>query len=206
MTKAGRGARAALMAALLIMVAERASANDEPIAATDPREATIVLHVANHAALPRHVLDGARARVASVYKLVGVRTAWVDGEDTVRQPQDGRLHLTVILLSRDMAQKKISAEGITDDVLAQALPAGGRAYVFYDRVATMSGNFSIRLGDVIAHEVGHLVLPTRGHSRSGIMRPDMDLQHATLLQSFDKTQARTIRTVLAKLTAGASGP
>jgi hypothetical protein len=202
--KAARRAPAVLVAALAMMVAGPASAKDGPIATTGQREATLVLHVVNYAAVSRDVMDEARARVAKVYEVIGVRTEWVDGEDPVRSDQDGRLHLTVVLLSREMAEKKISAEGIKDDVLGQAHPPSRRAHIFCDRIATIPGAptvFSIPLGDVIAHEVGHLVLSANSHSRSGIMRAHMDV-HAKHLQSFDQTQARTIRTTLMQMTTG----
>ena len=207
MTKTGRKATAALMAALTMMVAGRASAQDEPIAATDLRETTIVLHVANYAALSRHVLDGAKARVTKVYEVIGVRTEWVDSAETVIQLHDGRLHLTVILLSRDMAQKKIAAGRISDYVLGQAHLASRRAYIFCDRIAAVPGAptmFSISLGNVIAHEMGHLVLRANRHSPDGIMRANVDL-HAMDLQGFNKSQASSIRTMLLELTAGVTG-
>ena len=90
-----------------------------------------------------------------------------------------------------MAEKKISAEGIKDGVLGQAHLPSGRASIFCDRIATMPGAptyFPIPLGDVIAHEVGHLVLGTNSHSRSGIMRANANVRDIHL-QSFDKTQA-----------------
>ena len=206
MTK-GRKATAALVTVLAMAVRERASANDEPIAATDHPETTIVLHVANYAAVSRQVLDGAKARVAKVYEVIGVLTEWVDRAETVRQLQDGRLHLTVILLSRDMAEKKISAGGITDHVLGQAHLASWRAYIFCDRIAAVPGAltmFSISLGNVIAHEMGHLLLRANRHSRKGIMRANVDL-HAIDLQGFDRSQASNIRTMLSELTGGATG-
>jgi hypothetical protein len=195
---AGRGTTAALVAALTMIAAGRASAGDETIAPTHHDDATIVLHVVNYAALSRTVLDEAAARVAMVYEVIGVRTVWVDSEKPAGKRQGDSLHLTVMLLSRDMAQKKISAEGLSDHLLGQAHFPSGRAYIFCDRIATMPGAptyFSIPLGDVIAHEVGHLVLRTNSHSRGGIMRANVDV-HAMHLQSFDKTQARTIRATL----------
>ena len=174
MTNAGRNATVALVAATAMMVAGRANAQDEPTAAPGRGTATIVLHVVNYAALSRDVLDEAKARVAKVYEAIGVRTEWVDGEEPVEQRQDGRLHFTVLLLSRDMAEKKISADGIKDGVLGQAHIPSGRASIFCDRIAAMPGApkyFPIPLGDVIAHEVGHLSAGCDSHSRSGIMRP-----------------------------------
>jgi hypothetical protein len=64
--------------------------------------------------------------------------------------------------------------------------------------------FATVLGNVIAHEVGHLLLRATSHSRIGIMRAHMDVQPAIHLQSFDKTQARVIRTALMGPTAGAT--
>jgi hypothetical protein len=170
-------------------------------AGTDIGHPTMVLHIINYAALSLDVLDEAKARVASVYKVIGVRTVWVDSERSADQHQDGRLHLTILLLSRDMAEKKISAEGIKDGVLGQAHQPSGRASIFCERIGTMPGAptyFPIPLGDVIAHEVGHLVLGSNSHSRSGIMRTHTNV-HTIHLQTFDEAQARTIRTVLMKL-------
>jgi hypothetical protein len=103
-----------------------------------------VVHVVNYAGLSRDVLDEAKTRVANVYAVIGVRTVWVDGLDTVKPRRDGPLHLTVMLLSREMAQKKISAEGLSDHLLGQAHLPIGRAYIFCDRIATMPGAPDVR--------------------------------------------------------------
>lgn len=200
MTGTGRKATVALAAAVTMFAAGRASANGEPAAAPPGHEAIIVLHVINHAALRRDVLDAAKARVEGVYDAIGVHAVWVDSQEAVNQRQDGRPNLTVLLLSRDMAEKKISAERIKDGVLGQAHPVSGRAHIFCDRIATTPGPpryLGRPLGDVIAHEVGHLLLGTNSHSGSGIMRANMNVQ-AIHLVTFDKTQALTIRTSLQK--------
>ena len=127
MTNAGRNATVALVAAAAMMVAGRANAQDEPTAAPGLRDATIVLHAVNYAALSREVLDVAKARVAMVYELIGVRIEWVDGEGSFEQRQDGRRHFSILLLSRDMAEKKIKSNGIKDGVLGQAHMSSGRA-------------------------------------------------------------------------------
>jgi hypothetical protein len=171
------------------------------MAASGQGHPTMVLHVINYAALSREVLDETKARVASVYMGIGVRTVWVESERSADQHQNGRLHLTILLLSREMADKKISAEGLKDGVFGQAHQPSGRASIFCERIATMPGApryFPIPLGDVIAHEVGHLVLGTNRHSRSGIMRAYANV-HTIHLQTFDEAQALIIRTVLMKL-------
>ena len=206
MTKTGRKATVALVAALTLTVVGRASADDKLSAAADEREATVVLHVANYAGLSRDVLDDAGARVASVYAAIGVRTVWMDAEETT-DLQDGRLHLTILLLSRDMAEKKISAERIGDGVLGQAHLPSARAHIFCDRIAAGARTiFSWAIGDVIAHEVGHLLLRTTSHSRGGIMRANVDVRPVHIpFQSFDTTQAGTIRTALMDMTTPRTG-
>jgi len=202
MTNTGRNTTVALVAAAVMMVAGPATANEEPTA-TSNREATIVLHVTNYAALSGDVLEVAMARVAMVYERIGVRVVWVEDRGSVRRRQDGQLHLTVLLLSHDMAEKIISAARIKDGVLGLGHPEGGRASIFCDRIATTSGalqHLGIPLGDVIAHEVGHLLLGANSHSRSGIMRANVNVR-AVQLQSFERTQALTIRTTLMALAA-----
>jgi hypothetical protein len=86
-------------------------------------------------------------------------------------------------------------------VLGQAHHPSGRASIFCERIATVPGAptyFPIPLSDVIAHEVGHLVLGSNSHSRGGIMRAHANV-HTIHLQRFDEAQGRTIRTVLMKL-------
>jgi hypothetical protein len=172
-----------------------------PMAATGQDQPTIMLHVMNYAALSRDVLEETMARVARVYTVIGVRTVWVESERSADQRQNGPLRLSILLLTRDMANKKIAAEGLKDGVFGQAHQPSGRASIFCDRIATTPGAptyFPIPLGDVIAHEVGHLVLGTNSHSRSGIMRAHANV-HTMHLQTFDEAQARTIRTALTTL-------
>jgi hypothetical protein len=202
MTKAGPKATAALVAALVVTAAGRASANEGPMEPTQPHEATIALHVANYAGLSGHDLDGARARIEKVYGTIGVRIEWVDSAESFSR-QDGKLHLLVMLLSREMAQEKIAAERLSDHVLGQAHLPSGRASIFTHRIATAPGAatlFSNSLGNVIAHEVGHLALQVTGHSQAGIMRANVDLR-AIHLRGFDAKQAGAIRTRLMKPTA-----
>lgn len=198
MAKAGRKATAVLVTVIALAAAANTSAHDDPIAAADQPGPTIVLHVANYAALPREVLDAAKARVAGVYEVIGVRTVWDDRGEAVRRLQNGELHVTVLLLPRDMTEKKNSADGTKRDLLGQAHMPSGRAYIFYDRIAAMPGppaSLAEQLGDVIAHEVGHLVLRAPRHSPSGIMRASLGVR-ANYLQSFNTTEARTIRAAL----------
>ena len=196
MAKTGRTARVAVVAFLALGLAGRASGNDT-IEKTEQTKPTIVLHVTNDAALSPEVIGAAKARVAAVYAVIGVRTVWDDRGMAVSRLQNGELHVNVLLLPRDMRQRKSSA-GPKVQLLGQAHLPSGRAYIFCDKIAEMAGlpeSFPTALADVIAHEVGHLVLQEGGHSRSGIMRASLHGRFVHV-QSFNRTEERTIRAAL----------
>jgi hypothetical protein len=75
------------------------------------------------------------------------------------------------------------------------------AWVFFRRVQTSSDRLgldaAIVLGDAVAHEIGHLLLPRGTHSASGLMRAawtDEDLLLAVRGQlGFTETEARVIK-------------
>ena len=85
-------------------LAGRASGNDT-IEKTEQPKPTIVLHVTNDAALSPEVINAAKARVAAVYAVIGVRTVWDDRGMAVSRLQNGELHVNVLLLPRDMKQR-----------------------------------------------------------------------------------------------------
>ena len=197
MAKTGRKLTVALVGFMALGLAGRASGNDT-IAKTEQPKPTIVLHVTNYAELSPEVINEAKARVAAVYAVIGVRTVWDDGGMAVSRLENGELHVNVLVLPRDMKQTKSSAKGTKADVLGQAHLPSGRAYIFCDKIAEMAGlptSFPNALADVIAHEVGHLVLQENGHSPSGIMRASL---HGRFMhvQSFNRTEERTIRATL----------
>jgi hypothetical protein len=186
---------AALVTFMALALAGRVSGNDE-IAPTEQPEPTIVMHIANYAGLSPKILDVAKARVAGVYKVIGVRAIWEESWEAVSRFENGRLHVTVLLLPRDRRPKENSVGEKTADLLGAAHMPSGRAYIFYDRIAAMPGPpTALALGDVIAHEVGHLVLRENRHSPSGIMRASL-AGGPIYLQSFNGEESRAIRTSL----------
>jgi hypothetical protein len=77
---------------------------------------------------------------------------------------------------------------------------GGMAFVLSDRVegnaAKHHMSMSRVLGQVIAHEVGHLLLPANSHSERGVMRGVWNLRSG-LLEYFTVAQAEAIQQRLA---------
>jgi uncharacterized protein YqgC (DUF456 family) len=60
---------------------------------------------------------------------------------------------------------------------------GTLAYAFYDRIkevtiTTIGADAGLILGHVIAHEIGHLLLPYNSHAQTGLMRGGRDTQQA----------------------------
>ena len=74
------------------------------------------------------------------------------------------------------------------------------AYAYHNRIIELSLLHPIDarglLGRVIAHELGHVLLPPNSHSLHGIMRGNIDLWQENP-DRFTRNQARVIRATLA---------
>jgi hypothetical protein len=97
----------------------------------------------------------------------------------------------------------IVSEHRGDGVLARAVAEALRAYVFYDRVKNTSARYGsargVLLGDVVAHELGHLLIG-HSHSQDGLMKAQPDFASKRL--AFAATDGVRIRAgILARLAA-----
>ncbi len=128
---------------------------------------------------------------ASIVEKAGIFVEWHDCTDNGRRPvcHDARRSgnfiarimptLTPGVPLRKRSVAALGAQGDTEPPLGFAVVdpdthAGKMATVFHDQVAAVARRTSVvrseLLGRALAHEVGHLLLGVRGHSRSGIMR------------------------------------
>ncbi len=139
--------------------------------AAEDGQVTIVLHLDNYARVSPADRSAAAAEVARIYATAGVNTVWATGDDHADGPG---LHVRVQLLSRAMALRKIKRERLADTVAGEAAREAGYAYIFTHRILNLAvrqgEDFRRVLGRVIAHEVGHLLLPPYSHADRGIMR------------------------------------
>jgi hypothetical protein len=155
--------------------------------------------VENHARVPQGELARVEREAARVYEAAGVRVVWVHGDDEADTNDAGGKPLRVLLLGRNMTNRKAAIEDIGPAVLGRASRITGRAYVFVQRVidlALASGKSSeLMLSRVMAHEIGHLLLQEGSHSRTGIMRERLSMR---LYQDelFTEPQAREIQLAL----------
>ena len=152
-----------------IMTAGAANSSN---AAPDP-EPVVVLHVTDYAHVSPSDLSEAQKQAARVYQAAGVRTIWTDGAAQTAQP-DGAFHVDVVLVPNDRTAGQPQGKAAGEQAFGKTSQPTRRAYVFYnptfDHSMRTGSNLARLLGAVIAHEVGHILLPPGSHSPSGIMR------------------------------------
>lgn len=155
---------------------------------------TMSVRIHNYVELPKGILTEAKKEAARIFREAGVETVWADAPVSVgKQPgtamkvsstQNRPLELRILILPPSMAKRLHPRK----NVLAHALGLSRRVYLFYERVEararvlqSMSSQSSAMgrwrynhflakiLGRVMAHELGHLLLPEHSHSPGGIM-------------------------------------
>lgn len=153
------------------------SSHQPPImGSANPLTLTVAVH--NDAAVPANWLRRAQQEMTRIYNEIGVQVVWLAAHsdasvgaqrsDTVTWPQ----HALIVLIRPnagsphpDLPQNAMGAAWGTAD------ERGRVAYVFYDRTEPFTPLYRPRLlGHVIAHEIGHLLLPMKAHSPRGLMR------------------------------------
>jgi hypothetical protein len=180
-----------------------ATLGNGPALASPGDVAPLVLHVTDYAHLKTRNLDlktgdllEAERLVAGVYARIGVRVVWTDG-CAAEAAGDGAVHLDVILLSAEMTDRRQPTPAPM--TFGQASRETRRAFIYSARVI----NHAIQTGSdpswvlalVLAHEVGHMLLPVYSHSASGLMRPYWEGRIAAI-PDFLPSQAQEIRSRL----------
>jgi len=185
----GRSTLSALVAAASLVMADGVSAAGPE---SQP-ELRITVRVDDKAGVQGVYLKFAKKRAAEVFAMRGVEVNWIDGEDA------NRLKIVapymILIMAEAPARLKAEMAKLRADVMGQGAPAIGRAYIYYDRVLKLNPvpprDIITTLGDVMAHELGHLMLPP-GHSNLGIMRPDINMT-SRRLETFTDVEAAHIR-------------
>lgn len=134
-------------------------------------EAALRIVVHDSAKTPGPHMVGALAYAATLLESVNVRIEWhqpseapdlIASEDAVRRP-------TIIVASSSSFERGAFTPV---DILGRVVQPGVRAYVLYDRVVELARRYRVDptniLGQVIAHEVGHLIFGEQ-HSSAGFM-------------------------------------
>ena len=140
-----------------------------------PQHSTHRLTVAvyDYAGIEPATLAYAKQIAGDVYLRAGIEIVWVD-PDVFEDA--GSLHIN--LLSREIT----ATSSISRDTVGFATPGSFAANAIYDRIREVAHDYhlpcGVMLGYVMAHELGHLLLPAHSHSESGVMRANLDVQLA----------------------------
>ena len=205
MASAGRlGTASIVLATVWTMTGRVAEAQVAPL------PLTVAIH--DSAALPPPVLERAKDVATAIYGRIGVSVTWLAGPQAAAALPRGAaacpdslaplIHLR--LLGRSTNPRRPAGD------LGFAASGGTVASVLVEPVAYVAKRKSLAVGDllgvIIAHEIGHLLLPPDSHS-TGIMAPNIDLfliDHGG--PSFDRRQASMIRARTAAASRSGEGP
>jgi hypothetical protein len=190
----------AVLAAVWLQLAPQAAAGvpDIPM--------LVLLH--NDAGVPPDVLETARQLASSVFHDAGVRVTWIDEAVFTRsiavQPEERRAFAGSVMQVRIMTGPMRQAMAVKDDALGMAVAKAHFAWIAFDKLVDAALQARLGLGDalgyVLAHEIGHLLLPLNSHSATGLMRRDLDPALIALNRvRFSAEHAAGIRSTLEDL-------
>ena len=138
-----------------------------------PRNVAVV--IGNYASVPNPVLAEAQAEVERILTPVGLRIEWRQHRLTSAANENlnarATASLAIQLLSPAMeARLRRPTKGEV------GIAFGSTAYVFCGRLdqlaqRALSDSRSVLLGNVLAHEIAHLLLGPGAHASGGIMQP-----------------------------------
>lgn len=157
--------------------------------------AVISIHLFNVSSAPPALLVEAQRDLVRIYAQIGVIVVW----------SDERSALPLIVRDDDPGAIKQSTKTVMGAAV-QTRNGNPVAYVFYRRARDEADRHgtapSTVLAAAMAHEIGHLLLPSREHARDGLMRacwdaPEFAQASAGQLR-FSATDAAAIRAQLTR--------
>jgi hypothetical protein len=161
-------------------------------------------------------LDGAKAVTGEIFRKAGVELEWIDCSkgSTAKNSvcsQPLTFNEIVLLIIRRSKERSSGSGSSTGGHAVRMAPewGSGMISIFFEhaeQIAEHGITFynlkidkaqSIVLGHLIAHEIGHLLLPSGDHSRSGIMKEGLHQSEWKLAISgrlvFTREQSELIR-------------
>jgi hypothetical protein len=175
-------------------------------------EAVISVRLYDYAGISDETLADAQRLTANFYKPIGVTIDWAS---TYRKHRKGGSHdegrlqdFTINILNHNMAARTNWPPDALGSAVVSSEGGGTIAYVLYDRLkaAAAASRWPVQdlLALVVAHELGHLLLPPGSHS-DGLMRSGWDvseLRHMRLDSlSFSPDHVALIRERLSHMVA-----
>ena len=160
----------------------------------------LVLQLHNFAGAPAAIVDGAQRELTRVYAGIGVPVEWVG----TNRADAAAPVLHVILVDREGGVLRRTRDTVLGATMwtNKGTPA---IYVFYRRVEAEARRHTVSLALLLscalAHELGHVLMPDRGHSPEGLMRACWRRDD---FQDADRGQLRFNADQVAVMRAGAT--
>ncbi len=191
-------------------------------------ETTFIIHVRNYAEPGAKELAEAELFAAGVFRQAGIATRWVEDGDasdastlsSAVENLNNHCNIYVAIQSQMMTDR-LTVPNNAMGLAPGSGPDRKLVYVFYDRAKDLArrqvadkvrGLVAVRagisqiLGEMIAHEIGHVLLNLPSHTDTGIMRGYWDLKDLQLVAYgsllFTEQQAEVIQVEVARRSRG----
>jgi hypothetical protein len=171
-----------------------------------PLRSEVSISVHDYAGVSTTLLTAAEDQAREIFRRAGLETVWVNCSPKLekREPEScyfaDATHLTLKISPRAMNAQVRDRIDVLGTSYPDELGAGYFAYVFYDRVRELAQRRTLGhalLADVMAHEIGHLLLGSNSHSLSGIMCARWDAEQLRNVaeggMSFAPSESRQMR-------------
>jgi hypothetical protein len=199
-----------MSALLALVIAVGPSTSQQRDLAVPKSPLTLTLALFDYASVPSEWLSRAKEEMRQIYRDIGVEISWQGLNVDPKAPQPA----LIVLIRRSAASAAIP-EGVVGFSSGSADERRRVAYVLYDRLngfrlEQSPGIYRGKLlGYLMAHEVGHLLLPVQSHSAQGLMRAQWSRAELQLALEgrlrFTDEQAQLIRSKISRLALTAAG-
>jgi hypothetical protein len=147
----------------------------------------ITVCIYNQALVSKLTLNRARELTITLFRQAGIKAVWLDCSRYMSNSQSaacrsgiGPAYLSLRITPGPVSTQAGFSKSTTGFATLTAHEKGIDASVFFRRVDEIAEKHNIPnyriLGIAMAHEIGHLLLGSNSHSRTGIMRPHWDRQ------------------------------
>lgn len=143
-----------------------------------PPRLEVTVSVYDYAHVPSKMLAKAKQEAQRIFQKAGVETVWVTCFPRLEKIELNSCsvvdatHLTLKILPHALSAQVRQRDDVLGNALLDEKGTGYYAYAFRDRIQAVEQRLDLALmGDVFAHELGHLLLGSNAHSVSGIMSP-----------------------------------
>jgi len=172
-------------------------------------EMRVTISVHNDAGISAGTLREAEMEASRVFRQSGIEAKWLNCPLPPDGPEDpaqcrtaefpAHLQLRIARRSRNLSEITFGISYLSAD------GSGCYANLFYQGVEEMHArsrvNLASLLGDVAAHEVGHLLLGANSHAANGIMRARWEVEELVSIRTgtlfFSEAESRQMRSKLA---------